>query len=258
MRAKPSTSLEHEVRWPKPIRTAAEAAKFINALGFCVLYPIGDVPLASLYVAVTHRDPRKKMVWDRLSQLIWRWKDELPARRSACYAKYFRSRGTFVSLRMLPHFLAMREAAVAPGDHERFYAEGRIRYDARAVWESLAAHGPMATLELRHACRMETKAGNARFKRAIAELQCLLLVVHFGAEQETAAWASGRYELTCRAFPKQTAEARRISPAQARAVLAAKYLERYPQAPASQLMRLFRWTKTEATEAIGSGRDVQP
>ena len=101
----------------------------------------------------------------------------------------------------------MRDSAVVPGDHARLYADGRIRDDARVIWEALEEHGPLATLELRHLCHMETKAGNVRFKRAMLDLQCLLVVVHFGSEQETGAWASGRFELTSRAFPKQTAAA---------------------------------------------------
>jgi hypothetical protein len=60
------------------------------------------------------------------------------------------------------------------------------------------------------------------------ELQLLLAVVHFGAEQETAAWASGRFELTACAFPRQAAAARRITPETARAALAAKYRELVP------------------------------
>ena len=149
----------------------------------------------------------------------------------------------------------MREAAVVPGDHDRLYAEGRIRQDARAIWQALAEHGPLATLELRHACKMDTKAGNVRFKRAILDLQCLLIAVHFGVEQETAAWASGRYELTCRAFPKETAAARRISPEEARAKLAAKFLEWHTGAPPAQLARLFGWPKADAIAATEAAKN---
>ena len=135
------------------------------------------------------------------------------------------------------------------GDHERFYAEGRIRGDCRIIWEALEEHGPLATLELRNACKMDTNAGNIRFKRAILELQCMLIVVHFGAEQETNAWASGRYELTRRAFPQQTTAARQISPEDARTWLAAKFRERNPDASPTHLMRLFGWPKAEAAAA---------
>jgi hypothetical protein len=250
MRMKSKVTLEHEIRWPRRVRTLGEAVKYIDATGFCLLFPVKNVALPSLYYAVTRRNLHEKLVWDKLSQMVWRWKDELPRRRRALYAKYFRGRGTIISLKMLPHFLAMREAASAPKDYEEFYAQGRIRDDARVIWEALAKHGPLATLELRHACRMDTKAGNVRFKRAILDLQCLLVVVHFGAEQETAAWASGRYELTCRAFPKETAAARRILPERARVALAAKYLEWHPEAVPTQVARLFGWSKDEAVKII--------
>lgn len=247
--------LEHEIRWPRRVLTAAEAVKYIDVTGYCMLYPVANVPLPSLYYAVTRRNPHVDFVWDKYSVMLWRWKDELPRRRRAFYAKYFRARGTFISLRFLPYFLAMREAAVVSGDHDRFYAEGRIREDARVIWEALAEHGPMATLELRHACNMDTKAGNVRFKRAILDLQCLLIAVHFGAEQETAAWASGRYELTCRAFPKETAAARRIEPEQARAKLAAQFLEWHTNVPPAQLARLFGWPKADAISAIEAAKN---
>jgi hypothetical protein len=255
---KSKVTLEYEIRWPRRVLTLREAVKYIDATGFCMLFPVKNMALPSLHYAVTQRNPHEKMVWDKYSQMVWRWKDELPRRKRALYAKYFRGRGTFISLEMLPHFLAMRDAAVAPDDHERFYAEGRIRDDARLVWEALAKHGPLATLELRNACGMDAKAGNVRFKRAILDLQCLLVVVHFGAEQETAAWASGRYELTCRAFPKETAAARQISPERARQAVAAKYLEWYSKAMRAQVARLFGWSKDEALKAIEASASILP
>ena len=250
----PKLTLENEIRWPRRVLTAAEAVKYIDATGYCMLYPVATVPLPSLYYAVRRRNPQVDFVWDKYSVMLWRWKDELPRRRRAFYAKYFRARGTFISLKFLPHFLAMREAAVESGDHDRFYAEGRIREDARTIWEALAEHGPMATLELRHACKMDTKAGNVRFKRAILDLQCLLICVHFGAEQEGAAWASGRYELTCRAFPKETAAARHIEREAARVVLAAKFLEWHTTVPPAQLARLFGWPKADTVLAIEAAK----
>jgi hypothetical protein len=79
-------------------------------------------------------------------------------------------------------------------------------------------------------------------------------VVHFGAEQETTAWASGRYELTRRAFPKQTTAARHISLEDARSKLAAKFCEWHPNSSPMQLARLFGWTKVETVAACESVR----
>ncbi len=244
-----NATFENEIRWPRRVLTLAEAVKYIDATGYCVLFPVRDIPLPSLYYAVTRRGLQGKWKWDKYSSMVWRWKDELPRRRRAVYTKYFRGRGTFISLRFLPHFLAMQESAVAAGDHDRFYAEGRMRDDCRIIWEALEEHGPLATLELRNTCKMDTKAGNIRFKRAILELQCTLIVVHFGAEQEINAWASGRYELTRRAFAKQTEAARQISPEDARIRLAAKFRERNPDASPSHVARLFGWPKAEAAAA---------
>jgi hypothetical protein len=248
----------NEVHSHKRIATLADAAKYIDHLGFCILFAVKNVALPSLYWPVSHRGPDDDFVFDKYFLKIWNWKDELPRKRRAVYTKYFRTRGTFISLEYLPYFLAMRETAVSPADHARFYAEGRIRDDARVIWEALAEHGPLATLELRHLCRMETKAGNVRFKRAILDLQSLLVVTHFGREQETGAWESNRFDLTCRAFPKQTSLAGAIEPAVARAKIAAKYLESLPQAPPIQLSRLFGWSKDETAVALEAVRAAAP
>lgn len=211
-----------------------------------MLFPVTNVPLSSLYYAMTGRDSGDGVVFDEHFERLWRWKDELPRRHRAYYAKYFRGKGTFISRGHLPNFIAMREAIAGPYDHDRFYREGRICDDARLIWQTLAENGPLATLELRHACRMETTAGNVRFKRAILDLQCLLVVSHFGAEQETGAWASGIYELTSRAFPEATSAAFEIEPASARAALAAKFAECSLDTQPMQLARLFGWTKAQA------------
>jgi len=242
------SSREGEIRWPRKVRTAADAVRFIHAVGYCLLFPVKNLPLPSLYYSVARRYP---LTWDSYTEKIWHWKDDLGRQRRAFYGKYFKGRGTFISLALLPHFIAMRDSAVSLGDHERFYAAGRISHDARTIWQALEQHGPLATLELRHACKMDSKAGNVGFKRAMLELQCLLLVVHFGTEQETAAWASGRFELTSRAFPRQVSLAREIAPEAARAAIAEKYLHWHPQVLPARLARLFGWTQAEAAAASG-------
>jgi hypothetical protein len=241
--------------WPRHVVTFADAVKFIDAAGFCTLFPVANVPLPSLYCAVTGRNDDDGVVFDEHFEKIWHWKDELPKRRRALYAKYFRGKGTFISPAHLPYFLAMREAAVSPHEHERFYRQGRIHDDARAIWAALAEHGPLATLELRHACKMETTAGNVRFKRAILDLQCLLIVSHFGSEQETGAWASGKYELTCRAFPDETSAAFQIEPQTARVQMAAQFVAMNPGAKPMELARLFGWTKPQAETALQSAEE---
>lgn len=237
----------NEIASPQKVRTLREAARFIDAAGFCMLFPVQRVPLPSLYYAVTRRDPPR---WDKETEMLWGWKDELPRKKLAFYAKYFRTRGTLISLKMLPFFLAERDAPRASNDFTRFYAEGRITNDAKTIWQALAEQGSMPTLELRHACKLETKPGNKRYKKAMLELQCLLAVVHFGTEKETGAWASGKFELTCRAFPKQVAASRKISSAEARRALAQHYRRLFPAATSAEIARLFGWPKQDTLMAM--------
>lgn len=238
--------------WSTRVRTPGDAVRFLDSVGFCVLFPVKGVAIPSLYFAAARRE---QLVWDRTCMLIWKWKAELPRRKRAFYAKYFRGRGSFLSVGMLPYFLAQEESAATADDYARYYRDGLITHDAHMIWEALAGNGPMATLELRHACSMGTKTGNVRFKRALLELQQRLLVVHFGTEQETAAWASGRFDLTSRVFPRQAELARRISPEDARKVIATKYLALYPDAPPMQIARLFGWSKAEAIAACAAMLD---
>jgi hypothetical protein len=237
----------HEFTKAKRVRTAAEAISFIDSVGFCMLFPVKNVQLPSLYYAMARRQP---ITWDKYSQKLWKWKNELPKKRRAFYAKYFKGRGTFLSLNLLPHLLAMHGTAVDPEQAEAIYAAGRISHDAFLIWKALAEHGPLATLELRHACKMGTQAGNKRFKKAILELQGLLIVTHSGAEQETDAWASNRFDLVSRAFPQQFRAAAGISPDDARKVLATKYRTLHSGAPPILVARLFGWTKAQAVSAL--------
>jgi len=229
------------------IRSPSDAARFVDHVGFCVLFPLKNVPLPSLYYAVSKRaDPR----WDKYAQLVWKWKDELPNKRRTFYAKYFKGRGTFLSVKLLPHFLSMHGTAAEPHEAEAFYKTGRISYDARELWRALEKHGALATLELRHACKLETQAGNKRFKKAMLQLQGLLIVTHSGTAQETEAWASNRFDLVARAFPRQVRQARRISEKDARTAIAMKYRALYPSASPVQIARLFGWTKAQAVSAL--------
>jgi hypothetical protein len=237
----------YEIAWPRRVSTPTEAVHFIDYVGFCGLFPVKNVALPSLYYALAKRPP---IGWGKYAQLIWKWKDELPKKRRAFYAKYFKGRGTFISLQLLPHFLAMHGTGVEPTGAEAFYEAGRVSHDALDLWQALAKLGALPTLELRHTCKMETQAGNKRFKKAMLELQGLLIVTHSGTEQETEAWASNRFDLVARVFHQQVAQATKLTADDGRTAIAVKYRTLYPSASPVQMARLFGWTKAQAVTAL--------
>src|SRR5260370_29665456 len=105
-----SSDLSREIRWPKRVNTPGDAVRFIDAAGFCLLFPVKNVALPSLYFAMARRMPA---TWDSYAVKLWEWKAEIPRRRLAFYAKFFKTRGTFISLQYLPHFLPMGDSAAS-------------------------------------------------------------------------------------------------------------------------------------------------
>lgn len=226
------------------VRTIAQAAKYVDQVGFCLLFPAKRVPLPSLWAAVKGRPPRNFNLvasWDKDTERLWGWKDELPRRRLCYFGRYFRGKKSLLSLEFLPCFYRLEENYGVANEHEQLYREGKISAEARALCHALFRHGPQATLELRYALGWTSKAGNRRFKRALGELQERLLIVHWGAKAETHAWESVVYELTARAFPRVVRGAMKLSAEEARRRIAAQYRKLNPAAKPADFKRLFGW-----------------
>ncbi|MFB3140308.1 MAG: hypothetical protein ACE1Z1_03850 [Candidatus Acidiferrales bacterium] len=240
------------------IRTIAQAARYIDRVGFCLLFPSKKLPLPSLIEASKGRALRNYKPcadWSGDFVRLWRWKDELPRKRLAYYGKYFRGRGVFLSLEFLAYFYCLEgnPARLGAGDAlERLYHEGKITTDAHAVCAALVKRGPQATLELRYGLGWESKRSNRRFKRALLELQRRLLIVHWGTKAETRAWESAVYQFTVRAFPKAVRAAAKLTPDVARQRIAARYRKYSPKATPQEVARLFGWSRAEAQAALDS------
>lgn len=235
------------------IKTLTQAAKHIDQVGFCLLFPAKRVRLPSLWAAVKGKSPRNSSTslrasfdlvasWDKDTERLWEWKDELPRRRLAYFGRYFRGKKSLLSLEFLPCFYRLAGNYGVANEYERLYQEGRISADARALCHELFQHGPQATLELRYALGCTTKAANRRFKRALGELQQRLLIVHWGTKAETRAWESVVYELTPRAFPRAMRAAAKLSAEEARQRIAAQYRRLNSTATPADFKCLFGWS----------------
>ncbi len=244
------------------IRTIAQAARYVDRVGFCLLFPIKGLRLPSLWGALKGKSPFGSAqgkpqgfclvaAWDKDAERLWRWKDELPRKQLAYYGKYFRGKGSLLSPEFLPCFYCLEGNHGTRDEYEQLYREGKITVDAHAVCAALAKRGPQATLELRYGLGWESKRGNRRFKRALLELQQRLLIVHWGTKAETRAWESAVYQLTARAFPKAVRAAAKLSPDLARQRIAAQYRKQCAHAKPQEVARLFGWSRAEAEEALG-------
>ena len=235
------------------IRTIAQAARHIDRVGFCLLFPIKGLRLPSLWGALKGKSPRKfnlVATWDADAERLWAWKDELPRKQLAYYGKYFRGKGSLLSLEFLACFYCLEGNHGTRDEYQQLYRQGKITVDAHAVCRELSKRGPQATLELRYGLGWESKRSNRRFKRALLELQQRLLIVHWGTKAETHAWESAVYQLTARAFPKAVRAAAKLSPEEARHRVAAQYRKLVPSTTPKEVTRLFGWSRAQAEEVL--------
>ncbi len=86
------------------IANKEQAVAFVNQRGYVYFWPIKEVTLPSLWVAVAGDRPVPDE-HDDPGHVTWGWKDELLGERRCYYAKLLRRRATFVALDVAPALL---------------------------------------------------------------------------------------------------------------------------------------------------------
>lgn len=233
------------------LKTPDDAVDFVNERGYVYFWPNKGVDMPSLWtgvagnrpVAAAHNDP---------GHVTWGWKDKLLSSRRWYYGKLLRGRATMVALETLPHFYALSENYGDAGDYLLQYEEGRLSQEAKAILEVLLAQGPTHTVGLRRETRMTTRDSNARFERALTELQVGLKILPIGVA-EVGAWRySFVYELLDRHYPQVPCVARPLKRNVARCRLIDLYLRSVGAAREAQLVSLFRWRQGDVRTALGA------
>jgi hypothetical protein len=233
----------YRVSTARRLRTMTDAARFINQVGFCWLFAPGkgNLELPSLFEAVKGRRGMQIFHWDEDADRVWGWKSDLPAAHRAYYGKGLAGKPVFVSLRMLPYLMA----TAGEEELEHLYEYGGISYEARRIYRALESLGPQPTRALRAAAGLDSKDGNARYHRALDELQRRLFVMPVGATNEGNNWPSQIFELVARWFPGEAALARKLDVSEARRALLTRYLKTVVGARRSDIGRLFGIPRSE-------------
>jgi hypothetical protein len=238
------------------VRDVEAAVQFVEQRGFAYFWPIRDVLLPSLWVAVAGDRPVPDE-HDDPGHVTWGWKDSLLGKRRWYYAKVLRKKSTLISLDVLPYFYALSQNFGDPQeDHLVLYEQGRLTQEARAVYEALLDHGPLDTIALRRAARLSSPESESRFGRALSELQADFKILPVGVA-EAGAWRYAFiYEITPRHFPDLIERTRFIDDQAARRRLAELYFRSLGAAQAKDLARLFGWRPEEVRAALdGLARD---
>jgi len=223
-----------------PIKRIDRAARFVDDVGFALLFPKANVELPSLWQAASDRPLSEgEGDWGPDMDRVWRWKDELPRRGLAWYGEFVRGRKSFLSRTLLGD---LYPRAGAPDD----FAEAAFSRDAHRIARILLLDGPQSTAVLREALDIEGSRGAERFSRAVGELARAHVVTNFGTQDEGTGWPSAVLELTARVF---SIPARR-DPATCRLNVARAFLDTMVIAQPYHLGNAFHWGAAGARSAF--------
>ena len=177
-------------RWlPSPrVGTLEAAARFIDDIGFAVLFPADRVEVPSLFEAVADPDV---VAWAQgmgvAESMVWTWKDALPAARYAWSGKLLHRRASLVSPALLA---SLYQGQGDLDDHRGF----ELPPDSHRIAEALL-HGPLPSSALR-----ELVGDRKRYGLGMTELHRSLLVTSAGIVEQRGGWPAKLVDLTCRVF----------------------------------------------------------
>ena len=232
------------------VTTREQAIDFVNRRGFAYFWPIQGVLLPSLWAAVAGERPVPNE-HDDPGHVTWGWKDELLGARRWYYAKVLRKKATFIALDVVPYFYALSENYGEPEqDYLLQYQEGRLTFEAKAVYDALLTEGPLDSISLRKQARLGSRESDSRFNRSLELLQADFKILPVGVAQAGAWKYAFVYDLVHRFYPDLPEQARPIRQAEARRKLVELYLRSVGAAPEKAVAALFGWTKGDAAEAI--------
>jgi len=234
----------------RKIHSREEAVAWVDERGYVYFWPVKGVELPSLWAAVAGDRPVADE-HDDPGHVTWGWKDGLLGARRWYYAKVLRRRATIISLAVAPYFYALSENYGAPEeDYLVQYEEGRMTWEAKSVYETLLAEGPLDTVSLRQMARMTSPASNSPFARALDWLQADFKILPVGVA-EAGAWKYAFiYDLVHRHYPDLPEAAHGIRQADARRQLTELYLLSVGAAQPRDVTRLFGWTPAATEKAL--------
>ncbi len=232
------------------LKTREEAIAYVNERGFVYFWPIQEVVLPSLWVAVAGDRPVAD-AHDDPGHVTWGWKDSLLGEKVWYYAKVLRKKSTMIALDVVPYFYALSENYGSPEeDYLTLYEQGRLTQEAKAIYEALLREGRLDTISLRKATHLTSKDSDARFNKAITDLQADFKILPVGVAPVGRWKYAFYYDIVTRQYPELPDQTRFIGERQARRKLAEIYLDAVGAAQVRDLTRLFGWSLEEAGRAL--------
>ncbi len=233
---------------PGGVETLEEARGFVKERGFIFFWPIQNIALPSLWVAVAGDRPVASNQRDP-GHITWSWKDRMLGKKKWYYAKVLRRKGTLIGLELAPYFYAISENYGDPEeDYLTQYQEGKLTSQAKQVYEVLLAEGPLHTQLLRK--KAGFKGELYKFGKALEELQADFKVLPTKVVKAGRWKYAFEYECVHRHYPEFLQQARTIDSTEARAKILEVYFRSLGAALLGDIRKLFGWDLDDTLEAL--------
>lgn len=232
------------------ITSQDEAVAYVVQRGFVYFWPIRDILLPSLWVAVAGDRPVADE-HDDPGHVTWGWKDELLGSRQWYYAKVLRKKATMIAMNVVPFFYALSENYGSPeDDHLTLYEQGRLTQEAKSVYQAILDNGPLDTIALRRAAHLSSNENEGRFNKALADLQAGFMLVPVAVTQAGSWHYAFAYDIVARYYPEIPEQARFIGELDARRKLVELYFRSVGAAQLRDVNLLFGWKSEESGAAV--------
>jgi hypothetical protein len=219
-------------RWlpARRLRSAKEAARFVDDVGFALLFPTDRPTAPSLWEAVAGPEAAPfAHGMGPAESMVWTWKDLLPEAGLAWYGRFLHQRASLLSR---PVLAALYPGRGEPDDHRAV----SLPPEAQRIAEALRA-GPLPSSALR-----ALVGHRGRYDRAIHELHRHLLVTTAGVHEQRSGWPAAVIDLTCRRFDVGGGADHRYA--------TARFLDTMVEAAPEELARAYRWPPAAARAAL--------
>ena len=232
------------------VKTKEQAIRYVNERGFIYFWPINGINLPSLWGAVSGNRPVADE-HDDPGHITWDWKDSLLGKHVWHYGKILRKKATIISMHIAPYFYALTENYGSPEeDYLTIYEQGRMTQEAKALYEALLEKGPLDTIALRKAARLTSHDSEARFSRALTDLQADFKVMPVGVVDAGSWYYSFSYDIVARHEPSLLEAARFIGELDARQKILELYFRSVGAAQSRDLTKLFGWKPIDIEQTV--------
>ncbi len=151
--------------WHGRVLSPEDAVAFINAVGFCTIdyQDLENFP----FLAAAFPGERDSVLGE-----TWFWKDDLHNEKKAYYTRLFASKPGFISMELLPAFIATNGEAA-----DEIIMMGRMPAATKEIYSIIEREGPISTKDLKKIAGKDTAKKSANI---LIELERKFIITKVG------------------------------------------------------------------------------